>query len=63
MKRYKVEEIRKLSEEEINQKIVELKKELLDLRFQLAVGNLENTAKIKANKINIAILKTVLNEK
>ena len=38
----KVKEIRDLTTEELNQKEKELKKELFNLRFQLATGQLEN---------------------
>ena len=56
-------EIREMSEQDINTKITELKKELLDLRFQMATGNLENTAQIKMIKKDVARLKTTLNSK
>ncbi len=56
------EQIRKLSNEKIEKKIDELKKELFNLRFQLAVGQLENTARIKHVKKTIARMKTVLND-
>lgn len=56
-------EIAKMSTTEQETKIVELKKELLNLRFQLATGNLENTAEIKQIKKDVARLKTQLNSK
>lgn len=59
----KAEEIRKMSNDEINNKIAALKEELFNLRFQLAVGQLENTARIKAVKKTIARMKTVLSER
>lgn len=62
MKKLKMADVTKLSVEEINTKIKELKKESLDLRVQLATGNLEDTARIKSVKKNIAILKTALNQ-
>ena len=58
----KAAEIRKLSVEEINSNIAKLKEELFNLRFQLAVGQLENTARIKQVKKAIARMKTVLSE-
>ncbi|MBL0701823.1 MAG: 50S ribosomal protein L29 [Spiroplasma sp.] len=63
MKKIKITEAQSMSVESIETKVVELKKELLNLRFQLATGNLENTAEIKSVKVNIAILKTVLTDK
>lgn len=56
----KMTEIKNLSIEEKNTKILELKKELLNLRFQLATGNLENTSQIKTIKKDIARIKTSL---
>jgi large subunit ribosomal protein L29 len=58
----KAAEIRKLSTEQINSNIANLKEELFNLRFQLAVGQLENTARIKQVKKAIARMKTVLSE-
>ena len=58
----KAAEIRKLSTEQINSNIAKLKEELFNLRFQLAVGQLENTARIKQVKEAIARMKTVLSE-
>ena len=58
----KAAEIRNLSTEEINSNIAKLKEELFNLRFQLAVGQLTNTARIKQVKKAIARMKTVLSE-
>ena len=58
----KAVEIRDLSVAEINQKIGDLKAELFNLRFQLAVNQLENPQRIKVVKKDIARLKTVLRE-
>lgn len=59
----KTSEIRKMSVEEINKKIVELKTELFDLRMKQATGNLDKPHKINELRKTIARLKTVLNEK
>jgi large subunit ribosomal protein L29 len=56
-------DIRKMDTTKINDEIVALKKELFDLRFQQATGQLENTARIKKVKKDIARMKTVLNER
>ena len=56
-------EIREWDTTKINQEIVTLKKELFDLRFQQATGQLENTARIRKVKKAIARMKTVLNER
>ncbi len=63
MKKLKMNDVLKMSVEDIQTKINELKQESLNLRVQLATGNLENTARIKSVKKNIAILKTALNQK
>lgn len=59
----KTSEIRKMSKEDINKKIVELKKELFDLRMKQATGNLDKPHKVNELRKTVARLKTVLNEK
>lgn len=59
----KVKDIRDLSNEEILAKVASLKEELFNLRFQLAVNNLENTARIRDVRRSIAQCKTVLHER
>ena len=59
----KMEELRKLSNEEINSQIKDLKKKLFDLRFEQATGKLTNTAEISKTKKTIARLSTVLTER
>lgn len=49
-----------LSAAELNDKVVELKKELFNLRFQLATGQLQNTTAIAKTKRDIARAKTAL---
>ena len=58
----KAYEIRDMSVEEMNEKLAGLKEELFALRFQLAVNQLDNTARLKAVKKDIARIKTVLRE-
>ena len=58
----KASEIKEMSVDEMNQKLVSLKEELFALRFQLAVNQLDNTAKVKAVKKDIARIKTCLRE-
>ena len=57
------EELKKMSAEELNAKLAELKEELFNLRFQLAVNQLDNPHKITAVKRDIARIMTVLCEK
>jgi large subunit ribosomal protein L29 len=59
----KVSEIRKLSNEEIQAKVIESKKELLDLRMKNATGSLEKPSKIKELKKDVARMKTILTER
>lgn len=59
----KVKEIRELSEAELEKKIAELRQEMFNLRFQLAVNQLDNPMRIKAVKKEIAIIKTVQRER
>ena len=46
----KASEVRAMPVDELNEKLVDLKEELFNLRFQLAANQLENTARIKAVK-------------
>ena len=57
-----VKELRGLSQEELAQKENELKKELFELRFQAAAGQLEQTARLDDVKKQIARVKTVQSE-
>jgi len=59
----KANEIRKISTPDLEKRIVELKAELFNLRFQLAVGQLENTARISIVKKTIAQMKTIISER
>jgi len=59
----KASEIRELTTTEIEQKVKSLKEELFNLRFQLATGQLENTARIREVKKSIARMKTVVRQR
>ena len=56
----KASEVRAMPVDELNEKLVDLKEELFNLRFQLAANQLENTARIKAVKKDIARVKNAL---
>ena len=56
------QEIRELSAEEMQSKLKDLKEELFNLRFQLAINQLENPTRIKAVKKDIARISTILRE-
>ena len=48
---------------ELNQELISAKKELFNLRFQNATNQLDNTARIKEVRKNIARIETVLSAK
>ena len=59
----KAKELRDLKSEELIVKLNDFKSELFSLRFQLATGQLEKTARIKMVKKDIARVKTILAER
>ncbi len=58
----KASEIREMTAEELNSKLSDLKAELFNLRFQLAINQLDNPTRISAVKKDIARVKTVIRE-
>ncbi len=56
-------ELREKSGDELRDMLANLKKEAFNLRFQQATGQLENTARMRSVKRDVARVKTVLNEK
>lgn len=58
----KASEIREMTADELNSKLADLKAELFNLRFQLAINQLDNPMRISAVKKNIARVKTVIRE-
>ncbi|MFA6600092.1 MAG: 50S ribosomal protein L29 [Candidatus Omnitrophota bacterium] len=59
----KIEELRGLSEAELEDKVMNLKKELMQFRFQAKTGKLEQQTRIRDTRRDIARMLTVLNEK
>ena len=59
----KAQEIRERSNNELEKEVITLKEELFNLRFQQATGQLENSAKMKNIKKDIARIKTILTER
>ena len=57
-----VEELKTKSDAELAQELVAAKKELFNLRFQNATNQLDNTARIKEVRRNIARIQTVITE-
>ncbi|MGH8923051.1 MAG: 50S ribosomal protein L29 [Acidimicrobiia bacterium] len=58
----KAAELRELEYEELSEKLAEAKAELFNLRFQLATNQLENTARLRTVRREIARLATLLRE-
>lgn len=58
----KASEIREMTADELNSKLTDLKAELFNLRFQLAINQLDNPMRISAVKKDIARVKTVIRE-
>ena len=58
----KASEIRKMSVAELDAKLLELKKELFNLRFQQAINQLDNPMRISAVKKDIARVMTVIRD-
>ena len=59
----KINELRKLTNEDLNKKITESKKELLDLRIKQSTGSLEKPSKIHELRKDVARRKTILRER
>ena len=56
-------ELRDLSSDELQTKAADLKKELFNLRFQQAMGQIENPMRLRTLRRDIAKTKTILKEK
>ena len=59
----KAEDIRAKTVDELNDQLNDLSKEAFNLRFQAASGQLENTARVRQVRRNLAQIKTILYEK
>lgn len=59
----KIDEIRKLNNNELNQKIKETKEELFTKRMQHSMGNLEKPVELKNLRREIARMKTIQTER
>ena len=58
-----IEELKTKSAEELQNELVAAKKELFNLRFQNATNQLDNTARIKEVRKNIARIQTIITQK
>jgi large subunit ribosomal protein L29 len=59
----KIDELREMSLDELMDALVEAKEERFNLRFQVATNQLDNTARLKTVKKDIARIRTVLRER
>ena len=59
----KMEELRKLSTEDLNKKIKENKEELFNLRLRQATGNLEKPSRLRDLRKEVAKMKTIIRER
>ena len=59
----KVAEVRELDIEELERRLADSRRELFNLRFQHATGQLENTGQLTQVRKNIARILTVLNQR
>ena len=63
MAQMKIEDIRAMSADQMDEAVLNLKKERFNLRFQRATGQLENTAKKGLARKELARLRTIIAEK
>ena len=63
MAQMKVDDIRAMSEDQMEDAILGLKKERFNLRFQRATGQLENTSRMREARRDIARIKTIAAQK
>lgn len=59
----KVADLRQKSDDELKDQLIDLRKEQFNLRFQAASGQLENTARVRTVRRDIARIKTLLGER
>jgi large subunit ribosomal protein L29 len=59
----KIDEVRRLSTDELSDQLLSLKKEQFNLRFQAATGQLEKSHRVQEVRRDIARIKTVLRDK
>ncbi|MFM1816521.1 MAG: ribosomal protein [Pseudomonadota bacterium] len=59
----KATELREMSLDQLDDQLIKLKREQFNLRFQAASGQLENTARVRVVRRDIARIKTLLREK
>jgi large subunit ribosomal protein L29 len=63
MAELKVEDIKRMTADQMDDEILKLKKERFNLRFQRATGQLENTSRMREARRDIARIKTIARQK
>ena len=59
----RVTDLRVMSDDQLNDEVLRLKKEQFNLRFQRATGQLENTSRVREVRRDIARVKTIASQK
>jgi len=59
----RLSDIKAMSEDQLNDEVLNLKKEQFNLRFQRATGQLENTSRVRVIRRDIARIKTIAAQK
>jgi large subunit ribosomal protein L29 len=59
----KAADLRQKTQDQLKERVLELKKEQFNLRFQKASGQLENTSRVRAVRREIATIKTLLGQR
>ena len=59
----KIEDVRAKNSDELETELMALKKEQFNLRFQRATGQLENTARVRSIRRDVARIKTILQQR
>jgi large subunit ribosomal protein L29 len=59
----RLSDLKRMTEDQLDQEVLNLKKEQFNLRFQRATGQLENTARVRVVRRDIARLKTLAAQK
>lgn len=59
----RVSDLRAMSDDQLNDEVLKLKKEQFNLRFQRATGQLENTSRVRVVRRDVARAKTIAAQK
>ena len=62
-KKMKPVDVRAMTDDQLQDLLLKAKKEKYNLRFQAATGQLENTSQFRVKRRDIALIRTVLNER